>query len=1156
MREYLKHLTESHEKGLALVQVPTGVGKSYEIAHLIKELADDPEEYRKIIYLTTLKKNLLDKDLEAMYGDDHEHFQSRILRIRANRDEVVDKLLTLEVPDSFQTDTYRELCKQVKNYKSALKRKIKDKTYLADMEENLHEIEASFRHELTKRLRNDFRRKTDRLRAVHGDDEYRWIGELYPAVFTDEHQVLVMSISKFLKYNSTIVEKSYKFLEADFLDNAIVFIDEFDSTKRAILSDIINRALGMKNDYISLFRQIKRTFVMEEMSRDMREAAASVDTTINAEVVLDECKDIWNEYQLGLSYKVADSSADRSQNFLIKDGSFHSILQAGAKYIRVANDLAENRVLIHFENESEFHANRKEDDLVIYTMLREISFFLYHFRIFLRLWGNNYAEIINTHRREQSLPGDEMSIENACVSILTKLDLTPQQQQIIIGEQVGPLVSRNRQDLIPDISFYQKGMEIFSFKDHDDHNDYTELEFVQILDTPEKILAYIADKALVIGASATAELESVVANYDLKYLKNDALIDRCYTMDKEAEGRIARELEKTWKAYSDGRITIHTEIVNRVNGSFDLEDTCLSIFKNPEYGSLAANHIRSKGVNEYYQARYCNIMKTMYEFMKLPDTQSLLYLGMALPQRDSDEMSEELFHIFESLITEDLGLDDKGFIFVLRGDSFDEDKEVLLKRLSNGEKIYVMSSYQTIGAGQNLQYCFSDKSKYIELVPYKGDGDKRHFTKDFDALYLGDVTNKTVNTLGDKPISELELLEMLFQIEELYSSGELNYREMEVMMKCAFDARAGKRTSNKLNSTRSIQLIATGYVLQAVGRICRTYIKSSHINIWIDETLLDSLDERELGRRILSPEMKSILAKKSRLGRIYTPDENVILNIAEKVSSYGNWWIRQRLSHKWTMQSMYLWRELRNTVMRYPTAPEELRNTNEIIRKMYVTPGYPINKYLYSQYFDFSDVIIEFGMDEIVFKNSGRAKPRGESTEIVALKVTAEDAKLDAILKYPGMRAFFEEKGYAVDFEPNHYIMSPVLFHNIYKGALGEIAGSYILRNERGIELHDIDDPECFEFFDYELAPGVYVDFKNWKFTYAQTRQKALDDISEKLNTIGAKKVYVINIVGDDFVAPTTTIDGRIVEIPALIDSNGRIIRGALDCIAKEDYEV
>ena len=76
--------------------------------------------------------------------------------------------------------------------------------------------------------------------------------------------------------------------------------------------------------------------------------------------------------------------------------------------------------------------------------------------------------------------------------------------------------------------------------------------------------------------------------------------------------------------------------------------------------------------------------------------------------------------------------------------------------------------------------------------------------------------------------------------------------------------------------------------------------------------------------------------------------------------------------------------------------------------------------------------------------------------------------------------------------------MQAVLYHNICKGALGEIAGRFILENERGIVLSPIDDPNCFEFFDYILAPGVYIDFKNRKFSCVQDKEKTRARILKK----------------------------------------------------------
>ena len=133
-------------------------------------------------------------------------------------------------------------------------------------------------------------------------------------------------------------------------------------------------------------------------------------------------------------------------------------------------------------------------------------------------------------------------------------------------------------------------------------------------------------------------------------------------------------------------------------------------------------------------------------------------------------------------------------------------------------------------------------------------------------------------------------------------------------------------------------------------------------------------------------------------------------------------------------------------------------------------------------------------------------------------------------------------------------MMSPPLFNNIYKGALGEVAGKFILKSELGIELSEIQDPKKFEFFDYEMSPDVYVDFKNWKFSYRQDREKTKREIRDKLEAIQGKRVYIVNIVGDEEYEPAEEADAKIVEIPGLIDESGNIIKKCVRMFREDDY--
>ena len=88
------------------------------------------------------------------------------------------------------------------------------------------------------------------------------------------------------------------------------------------------------------------------------------------------------------------------------------------------------------------------------------------------------------------------------------------------------------------------------------------------------------------------------------------------------------------------------------------------------------------------------------------------------------------------------------------------------------------------------------------------------------------------------------------------------------------------------------------------------------------------------------------------------------------------------------------------------------------------------------------------------------------------------------------------------------------------------------------------------------MGDGVYVDFKNWKLTFQSDRQSQLEKISRKLDAIGGKRVYIINLFGYSGKTPGENHDRRIVEIPGLIDENGRVIRNNLNWIKEEDDSV
>lgn len=1152
LKDYLLDIMQKQKHGLYLCELPTGNGKTFDSAQAMKAYADSINGNTKIIYLTTLNKNLPEEALMEAYGSE-ELYKRNVLRIRSNFDEVVEKILELDVPEEMKTDAYLKLCKDVSLYCNAVDKRYSDKEYIKELADRITEEDKQLRYEITKLLKRRFSNKIQRKKAIRNDSRYKWIGKLYPAVFTDDYKIILMSVSKFMKRNSILIDASYEFLNSNLIENAIIIIDEFDATKDTIQGELIDKSLAIQEDYIQLFRQIYRTLNPNDFSSNMRRAMDEIEKSEDRNTftaLMDEARKIAENYHVRLSIKTREDLVDQRQIFLFNDGSFHTVLKEGTQYIRSTLNEEDNRIEVFFEGKDDFFKNRnKEKDIVLYSLLREINVFFLHFRLFSIEWAKNYMDIINNVRDGIA---DAMNLENAISTIFKRLELTNKQRDLLMGETCQMI--RNKQELIlEDRSFYQVGMEYYEFEDNDAHHDNTNLKFVKVYDTPEKIMLYLAGKATVFGISATAEVDTVVGNYDLRYL-NEQLKDKFHNTLGFLKNKTRTILEERWKSYEEGKINVHGKIISSNIQRFNAEEYCKT-FMDTEFARCSANIITNITNNEYQIIRYCNVLKAMCIFNKTEDIQSMLCLGMALPKKNNPGMDEGVLQqLFEyvQLMTRQKG----SSVCFLKSDNFEQDKEELQRRLSCGEKIFVMSSYQTIGAGQNLQYKIPKGRTVVQLGEFKKD-DKRFLYKDFDALYLGNITYMTIDTYQNEKITSYDLLQMLFQIEELYENGEMNYFEKDQMLKLAFRSYTGSEqfTINKLYKKKSVIVQASRMVLQAVGRMCRTFAKNPNIYLFVESDLLEKIYIGELKKRILPPEMKVIVDMRERLGKDYLPEENIMLNKAEKISSVGLWTIRRMLVKDWTEESMQLWEQLRKLVLQFPTASACDWKKNEYLQKFYITSGEKRNQYIYSQYSDFNDITIDFGNDKLAFKNSKRVKIKGNSDELAIYEMSEKESGLQAILRYPGMKVYFEEMGYALQFEMKEYLLSPVLFHNIYKGALGEIAGKFILNRELGIELLPITEPDYFEFFDYKMSEDVYVDFKNWKFTYVQDRDEIRRDILRKLEAIGGKRVYIINVVSDKNYKPSAIVDQRLVEIPRIIKEDGTVFYENLHMIHKEDFE-
>lgn len=444
--------------------------------------------------------------------------------------------------------------------------------------------------------------------------------------------------------------------------------------------------------------------------------------------------------------------------------------------------------------------------------------------------------------------------------------------------------------------------------------------------------------------------------------------------------------------------------------------------------------------------------------------------------------------------------------------------------------------YQTIGAGQNLQYPVPEALKdSLVTINDRKLGEE----KDFDAIYLDKPSNLIVNLVDN--LEEHDFVKYLYQMEFLQETSELSAEGAIKNIKKAFRTFMFGRRNNEewanVYNRHSVVLMSTRYVIQAIGRICRTNIKSKNIYIFADDRIIENIDVSVVDNRSFNPEfMKLIEAIKQRGAK--SPEMSSLEDAASLKAVRVNKDINGMLNNDWTEPKIEHWKKLRELVLTHPTASQEEADSNFVIKNFYARLPAKGNTLFYYQEADFNNI-------SVVFKKDADHDRM----------VSEQGSKLPELLRIPGVKELFIQNGWACSFKENDYLMTPALWNNIYKGALGEVVGKHIFSTVLNIDLEDIEDVDLFELFDYKVpACDIYVDFKNWHEGETTDRNQMLEKIVRKGKKCGCRCAIIANILAGDRwdISDVKMDDMRIVSIPALVkESNGSLTwnKDALDII-------
>ncbi len=1136
-----------NDHGLFLMDMPTGFGKTYSVLKYIFEASlDEANKEKKYFFITPLKKNLPQKDLQDFFAQAGKltEFHEKFLFLDSNWESAVTNFtdaLHNAIPDDIRkTDEYKAFSQEISFLQKA-DRDYRSREMAKGIEKNFRErTEPAFRRKLEKLLAHEYSSVRQRITAIKTEKHWQWLGLLYPAVFTRDRQIFFMSMDKFLVRNATIVEPSYMFYNSKLVEKAVIFIDEFDSTKDTMLKNIIQNGLRDKIDFIELFKSIYAAMQTNEfpaaLTTPSRQRMESNYRNQSLQSILEDTKqladEIYQNYSLQFSHRTTAEAEPASKNFLFQDHQFHSILNGSNNYVSTVSD-RKNKI-----NAIRFTETKPESDRSnIQVMLGKLRGFMRWFQMTVNILAINYRQCKNERRQEGE---DEFSQESAIRTVLSLFHLR-QHDADYLTSQIMISTRKSKSDTIAgaefDRSLYEHGFRYYCFEDDSMHDMQSHIMMYSFQNTPEKFLLRFCERAKVIGISATATVPTVIGNFDLDYLRSK-MQSVYYQLPNSDYERLRAEFQEAQTGYQND-IQIHTELLGSRDYSLNTwmqvvsdRDLAEKIYLELERSVLESNQ------NNYHKERYFRIAMAFKRFLQHDDIQSFLCLLTKHPAKNDRYLDLNLLlDIFEAISWEiNPAFNAKQSVVLLKGDDYDAEKNRILERLTFGEKLFVISVYQTLGAGQNLQYPVQENFKH-KLIRSNSRHDRDE--KDFDAIYLDKPTNLVVNM--EKNWQEDAFIKYLFQIEFLQENGEISLtdalKHIRKAFKCYMTANVPTDYAPYPYDTQSVRMFATRTIIQAIGRICRTNLKRKHIYIFADDRIADSMDLSVTDHRILNPEFLALVdAVKEKQTK--PPVIASLENKAELISNRVSRNIDQMLRDKWTDDRIQKWQQLRELVLTSPTASAEQAANNFIISNYYIQLPQKSDHLYYSQEEDYHKIKVSF-----------------THTHLTSMEENAANTKLDRFMQFGGLREYFHSQRYATEFTPNDFIMSPALWNNIYKGALGEVVGRYLFETVLHISLEEITNPEHFELFDYQV-PGlpVFVDFKNWHESTEMNWNEEVEKIRYKAEQCGCRLAIIANIMTQAHYQMKHFKKGNleILLIPTLLyDDNDRIFlnREAFDKI-------
>jgi hypothetical protein len=732
------------ESGLYLIDHNTGTGKTRETVKGMVRLCLNESFQRRQIFCSQQWKNIPVEDLRKEFATQNasEEFERRVLVIRPLLENIRDELKNhgVSIPASLHDSQEFRLLNQQLQLSIPLKGETRSWILQDRIRQDLNQYIMAFRKLVTSYLIEKYKTAEQRRKAVAPGGSEAWVGAYFPTSrCTDpDVRIILLTTTMLLLPSSLVIEKGSVVFAHDMVDDAIVYLDEFDGSKRVFLDRILSQAIRHDFDLIRACSNIAKWLPSQKLHNSLlAESDArikSIDKKRSArgakpiKHILEEYEEIialfdslMKDWRLDRNFKL-DSSEKKPTMLFQESNHDHSVgfWNGGIDFLN--EDINVIREIADIKSGTTAKLTGLVFDCTY--ALRQFAWFCKH------LADNEASKSTEKHGIEFNL-----IFRQKFRSLLEHFNLGLSESEWILEIVENQRFSTTKGLVQESISnlFHDQGFKLTALVDGDDHEYQTMVHQYGVPMTPERILISMAKKALIIGLSATSTIPSVICNYDLEYLRS-MLGSNYYEPSQQDIKKKKDEYSRLTRGYNQtvNSDKLHTTKVVWIdhssvpNESGRIEQWSRLFNNNHAKALLLLNAIsaEAKSINEtteFIIDRYYRLVQVLSTFFETSDCRALLAFFQKLAKQGDAAFNQDIIEKIalnlgygilqdgQANFHEKAYAKDVPMLAFLTTRQLHAGAPEILKALNQGTRVLAITSYGTSGVGINLQFDAEDQ---------------------------------------------------------------------------------------------------------------------------------------------------------------------------------------------------------------------------------------------------------------------------------------------------------------------------------------------------------------------------------------------------------------------------------------------------------------